>query len=62
MGFCCLMGLFDGCFITMIGPIAYDICGPNGAGQGIGNIIPFYQRICFVYSGTHKPVEQEKNC
>ena len=32
------MGLFDGCFITMIGPIAYDICGPNGAGQGIGNI------------------------
>ena len=34
--FCCIMGLFDGCFITMMGPIAFDICGPAGAGQAIG--------------------------
>jgi hypothetical protein len=30
------MGLFDGCFVTMMGPIAFDICGPTGAGQAIG--------------------------
>jgi len=34
-----LMGLFDGCFITMFGPIAYEICGPHGASQGIGFIL-----------------------
>lgn len=28
------MGLFDGCFISLLGPIAYDICGPHGATQG----------------------------
>jgi len=39
MLFCCLMGLFDGCFITMLGPIAFDICGPAGAGQGIGFLL-----------------------
>ena len=33
------MGLFDGCFITMFGPIAYEICGPHGASQGIGFIL-----------------------
>jgi len=31
--FSLIMGLFDGCFITMLGPIAYDICGPAGASQ-----------------------------
>ena len=30
MGICALMGLFDGCFVTMMGVIAYDICGPSG--------------------------------
>ena len=34
-----LFGLFDGCFITMFGPIAYSICGPTGASQGIGFIL-----------------------
>jgi MCP family monocarboxylic acid transporter-like MFS transporter 10 len=34
-----LLGLFDGCFITMFGPIAYGICGPSGASQGIGFIL-----------------------
>ena len=36
---CCILGLFDGVFITMIGPVAYDICGPNGAGQAIGFLL-----------------------
>ena len=34
-----ILGLFDGCFITMFGPIAYSICGPTGASQGIGFIL-----------------------
>jgi len=39
MFFCCLMGLFDGCFITMLGPIAFDICDHRGAGQAIGFLL-----------------------
>lgn len=31
-----IMGLFDGCFISLLGPIAFDICGPHGATQAIG--------------------------
>ena len=31
-----IMGLFDGCFITMLGIVAYDLCGPSGASQGVG--------------------------
>ena len=39
MVFCLIMGVFDGCFITMLGPIAFDICGPAGAGQAIGFLL-----------------------
>ena len=34
-----VIGFFDGCFITMFGPIAFEICGPVGAAQGIGFIL-----------------------
>ncbi|XP_044006669.1 monocarboxylate transporter 10 isoform X2 [Aphidius gifuensis] len=34
-----LMGLFDGCFISLLGPIAFDICGKNGATQAIGFLL-----------------------
>merc|ERR1719219_1596426 len=37
--FALFMGLFDGCFITMLGPIAYDICGPSGASQAVGFLL-----------------------
>lgn len=37
--FALIMGIFDGCFITMLGPIAYDICGPSGASQAIGFLL-----------------------
>ena len=37
--FCLCLGLFDGCFITLLGPIAYDICGPHGAAQAIGFLL-----------------------
>ncbi|XP_043489932.1 monocarboxylate transporter 10 isoform X1 [Polistes fuscatus] len=33
------MGLFDGCFISLLGPIAFDICGREGATQAIGFLL-----------------------
>ncbi|CAL4118304.1 unnamed protein product, partial [Meganyctiphanes norvegica] len=33
------MGLFDGCFISLLGPIAFDIVGPTGASQAIGCLL-----------------------
>ncbi|RZC41675.1 monocarboxylate transporter 10 [Asbolus verrucosus] len=33
------MGLFDGCFIALLGPIAFDICGKEGATQAIGFLL-----------------------
>ncbi|MPC25149.1 Monocarboxylate transporter 10 [Portunus trituberculatus] len=34
-----IMGLFDGCFISLLGPIAFDIVGPGGASQAIGCLL-----------------------
>lgn len=39
---CCLMGLFDGCFVTLLGPIAFDLCGSAGAGQAIGSLLGLF--------------------
>lgn len=36
---CLILGLFDGCFITLLGPIAFDLCGAAGAGQAIGFLL-----------------------
>ena len=33
--FSLVMGLFDGCFISLLGPIAFEIVGPAGASQAI---------------------------
>lgn len=33
------MGFFDGCFVSVLGPIAFDICGPDGAAQAIGFLL-----------------------
>ena len=30
------MGISDGCFICLLGPIAFDLLGPAGAAQGLG--------------------------
>lgn len=30
------MGIFDGCFVSLVGPVAFDICGKQGASQAIG--------------------------
>ncbi|XP_011188117.1 monocarboxylate transporter 10 isoform X2 [Zeugodacus cucurbitae] len=39
IAFTLVMGLFDGCFISLLGPIAYEICGPSGATQAIGFLL-----------------------
>ena len=39
---CGLLGLFDGCFVTLIGPIAFDLCGPSGASQAIGSLLALF--------------------
>ena len=39
---CCVLGICDGCFITLLGPIAYDLCGPRGACQAIGSLLTLF--------------------
>ncbi|CAG0897116.1 unnamed protein product [Cyprideis torosa] len=39
---CVLMGLCEGCFISLLGPIAIDIIGPEGAGQAIGSLFSLF--------------------
>ncbi|XP_014096962.2 monocarboxylate transporter 10 isoform X1 [Bactrocera oleae] len=39
IAFTLIMGLFDGCFISLLGPIAYELCGPSGATQAIGFLL-----------------------
>ena len=34
-----ILGVFDGCFSALLGPIAVYICGPENAAQGIGFIL-----------------------
>lgn len=36
-----ILGLFDGCFVSLVGPIAFKFCGPKGAGQAIGFLLGF---------------------
>lgn len=38
---CCGLGLFDGCFISLLGPIAFDLVGPESANQAIGLLLCF---------------------
>ena len=36
---CLLLGFFDGCFITLLGPIAFELVGESGASQAIGCLL-----------------------
>jgi len=38
---CCGLGLFDGCFISLLGPIAFDLVGAQNASQAIGLLLCF---------------------
>ena len=42
LSICCILGICDGCFITLIGPIAFDLCGPGGACQAIGSLLSLF--------------------
>lgn len=39
VGITLLMGIADGCFVSVMGPIAFDLCGRKGAAQAIGCIL-----------------------
>ena len=52
-----VIGFFDGCFITMFGPIAFEICGPVGAAQGIGFILG----LCSIPLTVGPPVAGKKS-
>ncbi|XP_078619640.1 monocarboxylate transporter 10-like [Branchiostoma floridae x Branchiostoma japonicum] len=34
-----VLGVFDGCFVALIGPIAFDLVGPEDASQAIGFLL-----------------------
>lgn len=34
-----IMGICDGCFVCLLGPIAFDLLGPAGAAQGLGCLL-----------------------
>ncbi|XP_070567907.1 monocarboxylate transporter 10-like [Ptychodera flava] len=34
-----IMGIFDGCFVCMMGPVAFDIVGAENASQAVGFIL-----------------------
>uniref|UniRef100_UPI0037E7D020 monocarboxylate transporter 10 n=1 Tax=Semicossyphus pulcher TaxID=241346 RepID=UPI0037E7D020 len=36
---CLLMGLFDGCFISIMAPIAFELVGPDDVSQAIGFLL-----------------------
>ncbi|KAI1299304.1 Monocarboxylate transporter 10 [Halotydeus destructor] len=38
---CVGLGLADGCFISLLGPIAFDLVGQTGASQAIGFLLAF---------------------
>lgn len=39
MFICVGLGLFDGCFITVLGPIAFDLVGKEAASQAVGFLL-----------------------
>lgn len=36
---CAVLGLCDGCFLTMMAPIAFELVGPMQASQAIGYLL-----------------------
>lgn len=36
---CAFLGLCDGCFLTMMAPIAFELVGPTQASQAIGYLL-----------------------
>ncbi|XP_052133399.1 monocarboxylate transporter 10-like [Frankliniella occidentalis] len=59
-----IMGLFDGCFISLLGPIAFQLCGQRGATQAIGCLLglcsvpltigPFVAGLLYDHLGSYQ--------
>ena len=59
-----VMGLFDGCFISLLGPIAFQLCGQKGATQAIGCLLglcslpltigPYVAGLLFDHLGSYR--------
>jgi len=39
VGVCVLLGLCDGCFLTLMAPVAFELVGPMRASQAIGYLL-----------------------
>lgn len=66
LAFIFAMGLFDGCFVALLGPIAVDICGAKGASQAIGFMLGLFSipltlgspitGLIYDHTGSYTPV------
>lgn len=60
------LGLCDGCYVTLMGPIAIEICGPRGGSQAIGFLLglcsipltvgPVVAGLIFDHTGSYSTV------
>lgn len=39
IGLCLILGIMDGCFVCLLGPIAFDIVGAHNASQAMGFLL-----------------------
>jgi MCP family monocarboxylic acid transporter-like MFS transporter 10 len=39
IGLCIILGIMDGCFVCLLGPIAFDIVGAQNASQAMGFLL-----------------------
>ena len=39
IGVCVVLGIMDGCFVCLLGPIAFDIVGAQNASQAMGFLL-----------------------
>lgn len=58
LAICVGLGIFDGCFIAVLGPIAFDLVGKEGAPQAIGFLLAF----CSIPLTIGPPVAGEPQC
>jgi len=58
VGITLLMGIADGCFVSVMGPIAFDLCGQKGAAQAIGCILG----LCSIPLTVGPPIAGKSTC
>ncbi|XP_033112779.1 monocarboxylate transporter 10-like [Anneissia japonica] len=60
----CIMGIFDGCFVSMMGPVAFNVVGKDRMSQALGYVLglmsipmmvgPPVAGAIFSYTGTYE--------